>query len=222
MPQLRDLELGANPAAAVPEYKHCLVLQLPSLQQLDGDALTQLDKDIAEEYYAAPAPSGQPHQRSQGADVLVLEGGHSSTDVAGPGSGTVAAEAGPGAAAGTRPGSQGAVSADLHSQEAQRAERLASAAAASTSQSAVGSSREGLPGLHRPGTALQRPGTALMRPGTAGPRPGTPGGFTSQLVSDDLLNDNPVLLEYLAKYVLAEGFQVAGQVSARCEGVLLV
>lgn len=42
-------------------------------------------------------------------------------------------------------------------------------------------------------------------------RPGTPGGFTSQVCSDELLNDNPVLLEYLAKHVLSEGLAAAQQ-----------
>jgi hypothetical protein len=33
-----------------------------------------------------------------------------------------------------------------------------------------------------------------------------------QLVSDELLNDHPLLLEYLAKHVLAAGFKEAQQV----------
>jgi hypothetical protein len=38
-----------------------------------------------------------------------------------------------------------------------------------------------------------------------GPRPGTAGAYTSRLVSDQLLNDHPLVLEYLAKHVLAKG-----------------
>ncbi|KAJ9534521.1 hypothetical protein QJQ45_022126 [Haematococcus lacustris] len=55
--------------------------------------------------------------------------------------------------------------------------------------------------------------------GPAPPRPGTASGFTCRLLSDQLLNDNPVLLEYLAQAVLAEG-QVAVQARPRSSGPL--
>jgi hypothetical protein len=43
---------------------------------------------------------------------------------------------------------------------------------------------------------------------TPGSRPSTPGSLNGvQLVSDELLNDHPLLLEYLAKAVLAAGLQ---------------
>ncbi|GFH31391.1 centrosomal protein, partial [Haematococcus lacustris] len=49
--------------------------------------------------------------------------------------------------------------------------------------------------------------------------PGTTSGFTCRLLSDQLLNDNPVLLEYLAQAVLAEG-QAAVQARPRSSGPL--
>ncbi|KAJ9534379.1 hypothetical protein QJQ45_016073, partial [Haematococcus lacustris] len=55
--------------------------------------------------------------------------------------------------------------------------------------------------------------------GPAPPRPGTTSGFTCRLLSDQLLNDNPVLLEYLAQAVLAEG-QAAVQARPRSSGPL--
>lgn len=67
-----------------------------------------------------------------------------------------------------------------------------------------------------PGTG-PRPGTASTgpRPGTAslGPRPGTAGGFTTLVCADQELNDHPVLLEYLARHVLAEGLAAMQQVT---------
>jgi hypothetical protein len=41
---LSDLDLGGNPCTLVPEYKHRLLLELPSLTALDGDLLTDLDR----------------------------------------------------------------------------------------------------------------------------------------------------------------------------------
>lgn len=41
---LSDLDLGGSPCSLVPEYKHRLVLELPSLATLDGDSLTDLDR----------------------------------------------------------------------------------------------------------------------------------------------------------------------------------
>eukprot|EP00983_Pelagomonas_calceolata_P098317 1158333-Pelagomonas_calceolata.AAC.4 len=46
----------------------------------------------------------------------------------------------------------------------------------------------------------------------AGSRPSTPGAGGVQLVSDELLNDHPLLLEYLAKHVLAAGLKEVQQV----------
>ena len=55
--------------------------------------------------------------------------------------------------------------------------------------------------------------TTIHHPLTCvGSRPSTPNGACVQLVSDELLNDHPVLLEYLAKHVLMAGFKEAQQV----------
>ncbi|EFJ43740.1 hypothetical protein VOLCADRAFT_76575, partial [Volvox carteri f. nagariensis] len=50
--KLQELELAGNPCSLAQDYKHRVVLQL-NLQSLDGDAITQLDYDLANEYFAA-------------------------------------------------------------------------------------------------------------------------------------------------------------------------
>jgi hypothetical protein len=72
-------------------------------------------------------------------------------------------------------------------------------------------------GWSRPGTALSGVGPVSGSDATAGslpegwgtdstgPGPGTAGAYTSHLLSDQLLNDHPLVLEYLAKHVLAKG-----------------
>ncbi|GLI65371.1 hypothetical protein VaNZ11_008922, partial [Volvox africanus] len=67
------------------------------------------------------------------------------------------------------------------------------------------------PLLPRPGTAARRPGTATA--GTSG-RPGSAySGLQSsvQLLSNEILNDHPLIVEYLAKHVLMEGLALAEQ-----------
>ena len=44
---LRRLDLAGNPCSTTPRYKHALVLNLPKLSELDGDKLSELDKDLA-------------------------------------------------------------------------------------------------------------------------------------------------------------------------------
>ncbi|KAG2431526.1 hypothetical protein HXX76_009540 [Chlamydomonas incerta] len=69
----------------------------------------------------------------------------------------------------------------------------------------------GAPLLPRPGTAAFRPGSAsangggLARPGSA--YSGTQ--VSVQLLSNEILNDHPLILEYLAKHVLMEGMALA-------------
>ena len=48
---LEELDLGANPCATGPTYRHQLVQSLPTLVSLDGDSLTDLDRELAQNYY---------------------------------------------------------------------------------------------------------------------------------------------------------------------------
>jgi hypothetical protein len=48
-PSLSDLDLGGNPCSQVPDYKTRIVLELPTLTLLDGDVLTELDREMAAE-----------------------------------------------------------------------------------------------------------------------------------------------------------------------------
>lgn len=210
LPVLRDVELGGNPAATVPDYKPIMILNLPALEVLDGDTLTQLDRDMAEECAA-----GSAGQTGGTAQILVVSEETTEAadkDAAGDGSQEKHRDR-------ERPWSGSRTEGNTYTNTGKPGSAPISQQILSTNLDRTAHPLiRPMSGLHRPGTAATagRPGTAL-RPGTAsGARPGTPGGFTSQLVSDDLLNDNPVLLEYMAKFVLAEGLAAAQQV--RCTG----
>ncbi|OWZ22563.1 hypothetical protein PHMEG_0002702 [Phytophthora megakarya] len=54
LPKLRSLDLGGNPCSRdVGEYKFRVVRALSRLDTLDGDQITQLDKDLTEEFFAS-------------------------------------------------------------------------------------------------------------------------------------------------------------------------
>jgi hypothetical protein len=80
-----------------------------------------------------------------------------------------------------------------------------------------------------PELSIRGPGSMQMvRPSTSAQmRPGTSGSsFSSnahvRLVADELLNDHPVLLEYLATHVLKEGMEALGSSAAKADGSTLV
>ncbi|DAZ95284.1 TPA: hypothetical protein N0F65_007774 [Lagenidium giganteum] len=61
--KLRSLDLGGNPCSSgdhVQEYKFEVIRLLPRLKELDGDQITQLDKDLTEEYVT------QKHSKRRG------------------------------------------------------------------------------------------------------------------------------------------------------------
>ena len=58
LPALRVLDLGANPCALGPPYRHRIVSTL-SLECLDGDPLTELDSELAADFGASSDASGQ-------------------------------------------------------------------------------------------------------------------------------------------------------------------
>ncbi|KAG3119998.1 hypothetical protein PI124_g1629 [Phytophthora idaei] len=54
LPKLRSLDLGGNPCSRdVEGYKFRVVRVLSRLKMLDGDHITQLDKDLTEEFFAS-------------------------------------------------------------------------------------------------------------------------------------------------------------------------
>ncbi len=97
-----------------------------------------------------------------------------------------------------------------------------STSASSSSRSLLATGPSGGPPPPPPYALLPRPGTAGFRPGTAAgaARPGTalrPGSAYSglqtsvQLLSNELLNDHPLIIEYLAKHVLQEGLALTAE-----------
>lgn len=95
-----------------------------------------------------------------------------------------------------------------------------SASATSSSRSLLSTGPSGGAPPPPPYALLPRPGTAGFRPGTAAARPGTalrPGSAYSglqtsvQLLSNELLNDHPLIIEYLAKHVLQEGLALTAE-----------
>lgn len=203
LPELRELELGGNPCSAADDYRHRLVAEL-ALDRLDGDAVTQVDRDLADAFYAscpgAEATTAPPrHGDCSGGcgcsgsgerpDVLTLDGGPEAEERLTAPTGRLGSGSGSGPA-GRRPGRGSPVA---------------------TPPAALGLPPR--PGSAVPGAQQARPGTSggpSARPGSSGGRPGTAAGAfgpqqsTVQLLSDELLNDHPLVLEYLAKHVLQE------------------
>jgi hypothetical protein len=232
---LRELELAGNPCCLCADYKHRLVLQL-ELESLDGDSVNALDYDLAHEFYAGQG--GPPAGLGLRVDILTLEDADAlsagPTAAAVPeqqsaersaqreSSGWGAAAAANGAAGEPL---RGPASAQAPPAEAGPGPRSSAAACSwvplprpGTAANRPGTSAAG-PGfpLPRPGTSASRPGSARPRPGSAVP-PGTgwgggeaprPGTAVVALVRDELLNDHPLILEYMARCLLAEGHATA-------------
>ena len=53
---LTELDLGSNPCALGPPYRHRLVREL-NLKTLDGDSLTELDADLAADFFSESPPA---------------------------------------------------------------------------------------------------------------------------------------------------------------------
>ncbi|KAF4046497.1 Leucine rich repeat [Phytophthora infestans] len=61
LPRLQSLDLGGNPCSHdVVGYKFRVVRALSRLKKLDGDHITQLDKDLTEEFFATMHKSARP------------------------------------------------------------------------------------------------------------------------------------------------------------------
>ncbi len=49
--KLRELSVSGNPCARSPEFGYELLMRLPELKVLNEDAVKELDRDVAEQYY---------------------------------------------------------------------------------------------------------------------------------------------------------------------------
>ena len=67
LPELRTLELGGNPCAFQPRYRHAIVTALPHLEELDGDKLGQCDRELACDFFAAEQSESEGGGEQHGA-----------------------------------------------------------------------------------------------------------------------------------------------------------
>ncbi|PNH10832.1 Centrosomal protein [Tetrabaena socialis] len=230
LPRLKELELGANPCSMADDYKHRLVLQL-ELESLDGDAVGQLDYDLANEHYAAHGGMSALGPR---VDILTLEDVDASASTAAAAGSHAASDSGAGVPEPSGPSTRGG-GAEPPAQNGGAHAAAAAATASGATGAAVHPATAAALEAQRPGSAaaarsapagpsgvpplpLPRPGTAsARRPNSAsgpGPRPGsayTGATSTVQLLSDELLNEHPLIIEYLAKHVLMEGLTLVDQ-----------
>lgn len=206
LPRLRELELGGNPCSTAEGYKHRLVLEL-QLESLDGEPLSGVDRDLAASYYEGKGEV--PPSCAFDVQVLTLQG---DDDAAGPSLSSEASDlhAAPGAA--MRASGDGASTSGAMAPAPQLQQRHAlppRPGTQSSSRTLAGASG-----------SFSRPGTAMPAPGSSGGggRPSTAPGSSMnsvQLYSSELLNDHPLVLEYLAKHVLQEGMQLTQVRAAR-------
>ena len=191
-----ELDLGANPCATGPAYRHTLVASLGKLATLDGDALSDLDRELAASYI---------DKVDADAHEAALLFGDEPVDAAMIGeSASAGASRAPTARLGTagRPGSSGGGKAQVLTldgpddappsppRSAAAADRSTITAdayrvydsddddghgepaevrarAAAMAAAAEAADAEEHAATHAPGASASRPGTALCRPGTA-------------------------------------------------------
>lgn len=51
LPNLRDLSIDGNPVSAKVQFKYEILYRFKNLETLDEDAVKELDRDIAEQYF---------------------------------------------------------------------------------------------------------------------------------------------------------------------------
>lgn len=51
LPNLRDLSIDGNPVSSKIHFKYELIMRFKNLETLDEDAIKELDRDIADQYY---------------------------------------------------------------------------------------------------------------------------------------------------------------------------
>jgi hypothetical protein len=64
--KLKELDLDGNPCSSDAAYKHQILRSLPKLEQLDGEAVTSLDTDLSQLYYA----ECNEHEQTDAATVI--------------------------------------------------------------------------------------------------------------------------------------------------------
>ena len=67
--KLRELSIDGNPCARAPEFTYELLMRLPDLKILNDEAIKELDRDVAEQYfemYELPVPQPwKPEPKTQ-------------------------------------------------------------------------------------------------------------------------------------------------------------
>lgn len=51
LPNLRELSIDGNPVSAKVHFKYELIFRFKNLETLDEDAIKELDRDIADQYF---------------------------------------------------------------------------------------------------------------------------------------------------------------------------
>ena len=49
--KLKELSIAGNPCSAKAEFNYELICRMPKLQMLDDEAIKELDRDVAMQYY---------------------------------------------------------------------------------------------------------------------------------------------------------------------------
>ena len=61
--KLRELSIDGNPCARQPEFGYELLMRLPDLKVFNDEAVKELDRDVAEQYYEMyELPVPQPYK----------------------------------------------------------------------------------------------------------------------------------------------------------------
>lgn len=63
MPKLRELNIDINPCSSNAGFNYEIILTLPKLRVLNEEAVRELDKDVARQYFKLnnlPIPDEQP------------------------------------------------------------------------------------------------------------------------------------------------------------------
>lgn len=65
MKKLKELSIAGNPFSAKAEFNYELILKMPNLRMLNEEAIKELDRDVAEQFYEmnemdVPKPDKDP------------------------------------------------------------------------------------------------------------------------------------------------------------------
>ena len=51
LPKLREISIDGNPCASEASFGYELILKMPKLRMLNEEAIKELDRDVAEQYF---------------------------------------------------------------------------------------------------------------------------------------------------------------------------